>query len=86
MLESVLLSWGIPSSSSACVASHNITTNATSPAFTINTSLLVTKPTDYPENSTYFISIAAVDTGERMGPPASIDCLTFGGKLIPNQV
>ena len=80
-LQTILLSWETPSRSSACVTSYNITTNTTSPSITTNTSVLVTQPPGTPGNSTYFVSIVAVDTGERMGPPASIDCLRFGGKF-----
>ena len=62
------LVWSVPNDTFNCVSYYLINTTASEELLnTTDTSVLITRPADDPVNTTYTVSVAAVDTGNRTG-------------------
>ena len=77
--DSVMLTFTAPTDSS-CIANYAITTGASAPPSTTDTSVTITKPGNDAEGVTYSVSVAAVDFAGRMAESSSVDCFMFSGK------
>ena len=77
--DSVMLTFTVPASNT-CVDNYTITTDASAPPSTTDTSVIITKPASDAEHVTYSVSVAAVDLAGRMGPSTSLDCFMFSGE------
>ena len=74
------LVWSIPSDTFNCVCFYFVnTTSAEGLQTTNDTNVLITKPTDKPANTTYNVSVAAVDIFNRTGPWSDPLCFLFQG-------
>ena len=77
--DSVMLTFTTPADS-PCITNYTITTNATAPPSTTDTSVIITKPASDEEGDTYFVNVSPVDFAGRMGPLASLRCFMFSGE------
>ena len=74
------LLWTAPNDTYNCVSYYLInTTTSELLLHTTDTSVLITRPADDPANTTYTVSIAAVDTGNRTGQRSDPLCFVFQG-------
>ena len=80
--DSVLLTFE-RSTSADCVASYQVTTNASAQSVVTDTPVTISKVPSDAEDVTYFVCVSAVDIVGRTGPPACLDCFRFSH---PNPV
>ena len=79
---SLRINWTAPQNE--CLANYIIKTTANSSTSSTDTSALLTKPTDDPPDTTYTVSITAVDQAGREGEQSDILCFSFSGKCTCN--
>ena len=76
------INWTAPQNE--CLANYIIETTANASTSSTATSALLTKPTDDPPDTTYTVSITAVDQAGREGEQSDILCFSFSGKCTCN--
>ena len=77
---SIQLAWDTPSDTFNCVSFYLINTTSSEELLnTTNTSVLITRPAADPANTTYTVSVAAVDTFNRIGKWSDLLCFLFQG-------
>ena len=74
------ISWIVPSDLLLECIDFIISTNASAPSSTTNSSVLITRPVEDPADATYTVSIAVMDKAGRTGEQSETLCFSFEGE------
>ena len=81
------LIWNAPNDTVDCVSYYLINTTSSEMLLTTtNTSVLITRPAEDPTNTTYTVSVAAVDTNNTIGQWSDPHCYLFQGLPVACMV
>ena len=75
--STVKISWILPSDLLLECIDFIISTNASAPSSTTNSSVLIIRPVEDPEDAIYTVSIAAMDKAGRTGEQSETLCFSF---------
>ena len=75
--STVNISWILPSDLLLECIDFIISTNASAPSSTTNSSVLITRPVEDPADAIYTVSIAAMDKAGRTGEQSETLCFSF---------
>ena len=75
--STVNISWILPSDVLLECSDFIISTNASAPSSTANSSVLITRPVEDPAGAIYTVSVAAMDKAGRTGEQSETLCFSF---------